>query len=41
MKTLKIHELMELSCSKNIHTNDFSVEIPLENGVAIENTYFL
>ena len=41
VKTLKIHERMELSCSNNIHTNEFSVEMPLENGVAIENTYFL
>ena len=41
VKTLKIHERMELSCSNTIHTNEFSVEIPLENCVAIENTYFV
>ena len=41
VKILKIQERMELSCSKNINANEFSVEIPLENGVAIENTYFL
>ena len=40
VKTLKNHKRMELSLA-NIVYNTFSVEIRLEHGFAIENTYFL
>ena len=39
-KTLESHERMELSWANNVFNTDFSVEIRLEHGFAIENTYF-
>ena len=41
VKTLKNHERMELSGANNVYNTEFSVEIRLEHGFAIENTYFL
>ena len=41
VKTLKNHERMELSWANNVYNTEFSVEIRLEHGFAIENTYFL
>ena len=41
VKTLKNQERMELSWANNVYTTEFSVEIRLEHGFAIENTYFL
>ena len=41
VKTLKNHERMELSWANNVYNSEFSVEIRLEHGFAIENTYFL
>ena len=41
VKTLKNHERMELSWPNNVYITEFSVEIRLEHGFAIENTYFL
>ena len=41
VKTLKNHERMELPRANNVYNTDFSVEIRLEHGFAIENTYFL
>ena len=41
VKTLKNQERMELSLANNVYTTEFSVEIRLEHGFAIENTYFL
>ena len=41
VKTLQNHERMELSWENNVSTTDFSVEIRLEHGFTIENTYFL
>ena len=41
VKTLKNHERMELSWENNVYNTEFSVEIRLEHGFAIENTYFL
>ena len=35
------HERMELSWANNVYNTEFSVEIRLEHGFAIENTYFL
>ena len=40
-KTLKNHERMELSWANNVYYTEFSVEIRLEHGFAIESTYFL
>ena len=39
-KTLKNHERMELSWANNVYNTELSVEIRLEHGFAIENTYF-
>ena len=41
VKTLKNHERMELSWENNVYKTEFSVEIRLKHGFAIENTYFL
>ena len=41
VKTLKNHERMELSLANIVYNTEFSVEIRLEHGFAIENTYFL
>ena len=41
VKTLKNHEQMELSWANTVYDTEFSVEIRLEHGFAIENTYFL
>ena len=41
VKTVKNHERMELSWASNVYKTEFSVEIRLEHGFAIENTYFL
>ena len=41
VKTVKIHERMELSWANNVYNTEFSVEIRLEHGFSIENTYFL
>ena len=41
VKTLKNHERMELSWAKNVYNTEFSVEICVEHGFTIENTYFL
>ena len=41
VKTVKNHERIELSCANNVYNTEFSVEIRLEHGFAIENTYFL
>ena len=41
VKTLKNHEKMELSWENIVYSTEFSVEIRLEHGFAIENTYFL
>ena len=41
VKTLKNHEQMELSWANNVYNTEFSVEIRLEHGFAIENTHFL
>ena len=41
VKTVKNHERMELSWANNVYNTEFSVEIRLEHGFAIENTYFL
>ena len=41
VKTLKNHEQMELSWANNVYNSEFSVETRLENGFAIEYTYFL
>ena len=41
VKTVKNHERMELSWANNVYKTEFSVEIRLEQGFAIENTYFL
>ena len=41
VKTLKNHERMELSWANNAYNTEISVEIRLEHGFAIENTYFL
>ena len=41
VKTLTNHEQMELSWANNVYNTEFSVEIRLEHGSAIENTYFL
>ena len=41
VKTLKNHERMELSWANNVYNTEFSVEVRLENGFAIENTCFL
>ena len=40
VKTLKNQERMELSWENNVYNTEFSVEIRLEHGFAIENTYF-
>ena len=37
----KNHDWMELSLANNGYNTEFSVETRLENGFAIENTYFL
>ena len=41
VKTLKNHERMGLSSANNVYITELSVEIRLEHGFAIENTYFL
>ena len=41
VKTLKNHKRMEVSWANIIYITEFSVEIRLEHGFAIENTYFL
>ena len=41
VKTLKNHERMELSWANIVYNTEFSVEVRLEHGFAIENTYFL
>ena len=41
VKTLKNYERMELSWANNVYITEFNVEIRLEHGFAIENTYFL
>ena len=41
VKTLKNHKRMELSLANIVYNTKFSVEIRLEHGFAIENTYFL
>ena len=41
VKTLKNHERMELSWANIVYVTVVSVEIRLEHGFAIENTYFL
>ena len=41
VKTVKNHERMELSWANNGYNTEFSIEIRLEHGFAIENTYFL
>ena len=41
VKTLKNHKRMEVSWATIIYITEFSVEIRLEHGFAIENTYFL
>ena len=41
VKALKNHERMELSWANNVYNTEISVEIRLEHGFAIENTYFL
>ena len=41
VKTLTNHEGMELSWANNVYNTEFSAEIRLEHGFAIENTYFL
>ena len=41
VKTLKNHKRMELSWANSVYNTEFSVEILLEHGFAIENTYFL
>ena len=41
VKTVKNHERIELSWANNVYTTDFSIEIRLEHGFAIENMYFL
>ena len=41
VKTLKNPKGMELSWANDVYNTEFSVEIRLEHGFAIENTYFL
>ena len=41
VKTVKNHERMELSWANNVYNTEFSVEIHLGHGFALENTYFL
>ena len=41
MKKLKNHKRIELSWANIVYNTEFSVEIRLEHGFAIENTYFL
>ena len=41
VKTLKNHKRIELSWANIVYNTEFSVEIRLEHGFAIENTYFL
>ena len=41
VKTLKNHKWIELSWANNVYNTEFSVEIRLEHGFAIEDTYFL
>ena len=41
VKTLKNHKRMELSWANIVYNTEFTVEIRLEHGCAIENTYFL
>ena len=41
VKTLKNHERIELSWANNVYNTEFSAEIRLEHGFAIESTYFL
>ena len=41
VKTLKNHKGIELSWANIVYNTEFSVEIRLEHGFAIENTYFL
>ena len=40
-KTLKNHDQMDLSWANNVYNTELSVENRLEQGFAIENTYFL
>ena len=41
VKTLKSHERMELSWVNNVYNTEFSVEIRMDHGFAIETTYIL
>ena len=41
VKTLKNHERMEPSWANNVYNTEFSVEIRLQHGFVIENTYVL
>ena len=41
VKTLKNHKRMEVSWANINYNTEFSVQIRLEHGFAIENTYFL
>ena len=41
VKTLKNHKRMEVSWANIVYNTEFSVAIRLEQGFAIENTYFL
>ena len=41
VKTVKKHKRIELSWANIVYNTEFSVEIRLEHGFAIENTYFL
>ena len=41
VKTVKNHERMEFSWANNVYNTEFSVEIRLEHGFAIETTCFL
>ena len=41
VKTLKNHERMELSWENTVYNTEFRLDIRLEHGFAIENTYFL
>ena len=41
VKTPRNHKRMELSWANIVYNTEFSVEIRLEHGFAIENTYFL
>ena len=40
MKTLRNHERLELSLANNVYNTEFSVELRVDHGFAIDNTYF-